>query len=234
MAYKDLVIHFLHDEDGAITVDYVTLTAASLGVGLGASALLGGGLLELAQDFAAEVTGPIIEPVASMGSGDMTARIGAWTNGIFLTLEGFGDVMMLTPQATAETIIDIPEGATEATFTFDVISGDTLDMETSFFYINGELIAHLNSQSRPVYSNEVNIAALGGGGWVPDGFTVQEETVQINANIGGDPYWKDAITRITITMENPPPQVTFGTGTNTNQAMTDEFYAIDNFGVATR
>lgn len=231
MLYCEQANNFLKDESGAVTVEYVVLTAATLGLGLAVTGVINEGILDMANDVAANLSGIISEPLGGLTNGGLTATIGNWVNGTMVDIAGFGEVMLLRQNEMTENVIDIPQGATSATFSFDVISGDTLDMETSFFYINGQLVAHLNSQSRPTESAETNIAGLGGGGWFPEGFTVREETIQIGTNIGGDPNWKDAITRVHITMDNPTSQVTFGTTTNGNEAMQNEFHAIDNFTV---
>ena len=93
----------------------------------------------------------------------------------------------MSADETMTRTLEIPEGTEQVTFSFDVASGDTVDLETAFFYLNDELIAHLNSQSRPADSDELNIAALGAGD-PPSGFTARYETVRIGDNIGGDPY----------------------------------------------
>ena len=144
----------------------------------------------------------------------------------------FGELLVMAAGETMTRTVEIPEGTEQVTFSFDVASGDTVDLETAFFYLNDELITHLNSQSQPTATEATNLAFLGNNGGTPAGFSARYETIRINENIGGDPYWKDSITRVYLTMDNPPPEVTFAMTNNLNESIDNEFYGLDNFEVS--
>ncbi|MGR3542000.1 MAG: Flp family type IVb pilin [Hasllibacter sp.] len=48
---------FARDEDGAVTVDWVVLTAAVVGLGMAVGAAIRGGVQDLTQDSSNEMTG---------------------------------------------------------------------------------------------------------------------------------------------------------------------------------
>jgi hypothetical protein len=45
---------------------------------------------------------------------------------------------MIGPGGLAELTLDVPDGASQAVFTFDLIGGDSLDSETATVMINGQ------------------------------------------------------------------------------------------------
>ncbi|MBU2889034.1 Flp family type IVb pilin [Celeribacter halophilus] len=47
---------FIRDEDGAVTVDWVVLTAAIVGLGVAVLTTVSGGLQDLAGDISSELT----------------------------------------------------------------------------------------------------------------------------------------------------------------------------------
>jgi len=61
--------NFLNDEDGAVTVDWVVLTAAVVALGIGAISAISGSVDTLASDISASVT-----------AGDATAGTGGVNN----------------------------------------------------------------------------------------------------------------------------------------------------------
>jgi hypothetical protein len=48
--------NFAHNESGAVTVDWVVLTAAMVGLGIGATLTVTGGMADLSQDISDEMT----------------------------------------------------------------------------------------------------------------------------------------------------------------------------------
>lgn len=51
--------HFVKDEDGAVTVDWVVLTAAIVGIGLVVLNIIRGGVYDAASDIYSSLTGAI-------------------------------------------------------------------------------------------------------------------------------------------------------------------------------
>ena len=56
MKLLDLIIRFRNDEDGAVTVDWVVLTAGIVAVGIGIAVFLSDGIGDLAQRIGTEIT----------------------------------------------------------------------------------------------------------------------------------------------------------------------------------
>lgn len=51
---------FIRDEDGAVTVDWVVLTAAIVGLGIAVYGVVSGGIQDLSQDIDTQLTGQAI------------------------------------------------------------------------------------------------------------------------------------------------------------------------------
>ena len=65
--------NFILAEDGAVTVDWVVLPAALVGLGLAVLAVVSGGVENLSEDIASELAG--IDPVNSTASFDLNVDI---------------------------------------------------------------------------------------------------------------------------------------------------------------
>ncbi|MGR3542001.1 MAG: Flp family type IVb pilin [Hasllibacter sp.] len=57
MKFFKLFDRFARDEDGAVTVDWVVLTAAVVGLGMAVGAAIRGGVQDLTQDSSNTMTG---------------------------------------------------------------------------------------------------------------------------------------------------------------------------------
>jgi len=51
MTLIDRITHFARDEDGAVTVDWVVLTAALVGLGIAVLSVVSGGIQDLSTDI---------------------------------------------------------------------------------------------------------------------------------------------------------------------------------------
>ena len=56
MKFFNILNNFRNDEDGAVTVDWVVLTAAIVGLGIAVLTTVGGGINELGGDIADNVS----------------------------------------------------------------------------------------------------------------------------------------------------------------------------------
>ncbi|RDC73114.1 pilus assembly protein [Rhodovulum sp. 12E13] len=65
MKLFDFIKNFGKDEDGAVTVDWVVLTAALVGLGILVLTVVRGGLEDLSSDIATELSN--IEPGTAVG-----------------------------------------------------------------------------------------------------------------------------------------------------------------------
>ena len=66
---KALINNFLRDEDGAVTVDWVVLTAAIVGLGLVIGSTVGQSTADLAEVIADELTEDVITQYTQSGAG---------------------------------------------------------------------------------------------------------------------------------------------------------------------
>ena len=62
MKLFDFIKNFAKDEDGAVTVDWVVLTAALVGLGILVLGVVQGGLEDLSSDIASELSGYTVGP----------------------------------------------------------------------------------------------------------------------------------------------------------------------------
>lgn len=60
---------FVKDEDGAVTVDWVVLTAAVVGLGIAGVAAVQGGVTTLAQSISSSVGGANVVSLDTLGQG---------------------------------------------------------------------------------------------------------------------------------------------------------------------
>ncbi len=63
-----LIKNFRNDESGAVTVDWVVLTAAIVGLGIAVVATVGGGIGELGSEISGTLSGATITPTTPTGS----------------------------------------------------------------------------------------------------------------------------------------------------------------------
>ena len=67
------MIDFLNDESGAVTVDWVVLTAASIGMGVAVTTSVGNGVKDLADRIAADLSNTTLQLPVDPGGGGVAA-----------------------------------------------------------------------------------------------------------------------------------------------------------------
>ncbi|ATI41492.1 pilus assembly protein [Pacificitalea manganoxidans] len=65
MKFFNILSNFRNDEDGAVTVDWVVLTAAIVGLGIAVLTTVGGGINELSGDIAEDVSSTAVGGVVA-------------------------------------------------------------------------------------------------------------------------------------------------------------------------
>lgn len=125
MTFKD----FLQSENGAVTVDWVVLTAALVGLGLAAMSVTSGGVEDLSNDMAVEL--------ASLDTGSLYD----WGSGAGLASGQWGDLDIFSPHQSASgaesyaaSVLASNGGDYQATY--DQLYQQVLDMT----YSSGESI----------------------------------------------------------------------------------------------
>lgn len=249
MTYRNWTNDFWQDESGAVTVDYVVLTGAVTGMGIAASTTLSGGVDTLANNIAEALTGAANDVVEVLMSNDFTGgNRGNWTGGTVMNFRNFGELLALGPGETATINLGFPQGVEAGVITFDAIAGDSIDWESAFFYVDGQLVADLTAGAI-VDGQEIVDGERGSFNWVSgtgenssergiqmqdysrEGITVSYETVATNEDLGAETQWKDEVVRVTVRIDNPPETMHFAASSNTDQPVQDEFWGIDNFEV---
>ncbi|SRR6056297_345900 len=227
MALRD----FIRGEAGTTTVDWVVITSGAMGLGIATTALVSGGIETLAGDIGStiadyEITDEFAQFIAmQLTSNDFAGgAMGDWTGGVVGDAGGaLGELLMVGPGGLAELALSVPSGADQAVFTFDLIGGDSLDTETATIMINGQAVSFATGNHGAIsFSNQA----------VP-GVTVQTTVQTQNEQLGGSPNdgWRESITSVSITIDNPDNTVTLGVASNADQPINDEFFGIDNVSV---
>ncbi len=218
---------FIRDETGAISVDWVVMSASIVGVAIGVVAVASGGIENLAGDIQAEMSGFEIQTSFGMPSGllsnDFSDGMGGFVGGALANLVGFGEVLQLGPGEMTQAAFAVPEGATTATLTFDLLGIDDLSGDTASIMINGQEVA--------LYAdNHGNITTTDLSG---SGVTVEVSQLYNNDPMGAGSHGHDSRATYTITVDNPGETVTFGVASGTGQPISEEFYAIDDVNFVT-
>ncbi|MCU4652856.1 hypothetical protein N8I71_08435 [Roseibacterium sp. SDUM158016] len=220
---------FLRSDSGATTVDWVVLTASATGLSLGTFIVVSGGVSGMSTTIGStlsgyEISGAFAEAfeAVQLAAADFAGgALGGWTGGSAADAGGaIGEVLMLGPGDIAELALDVPEGASQAVFTFDLIGGDSLDGETATVMINGQPVSIATGGHGTIDWNNSGIP----------GVTV-ETTVQAQGQqLGGSQVgaWTESVTSVSIIVDNPGQTVTLGVASGTNQPVNDEWFGIDN------
>ena len=223
---------FLSDCRGAVTVDYVVLTAAATGVALASTDVVIGGLGALADNVTEELTGEAVPgetPGLKYIDGFENGAPG-WIGAEATNIHGIGNV--LGPIAGSNGVQSVTKefqmmaGLAEAKMLFDVYAMDSIDNgEYGHLFMDGVEIGKVDAYG--AFTATTDLAALG----LTVEHTVTDSKVQLGGNMGNGEWWKDSKTSFAITMKEPNEFVTFGFGSSTNQEAGDESFAIDNFKI---
>lgn len=221
---------FWKDESGAVTTDWVVVTAGTAGLGLAASLVVIGGV----EDLSSEITASLVD----MDVGGVTEQLLAafdfsggnmagWIGGRVMNMGGqLGELLVLGPGQTTSFVFEVPDGTQQATMTFDLVGGDSLDnstrwgFDTGVMMINGVPIAIATNNGSQGITLEIPQV---------DGTTV-EAVVTVNAaHLGGNTRRTDSLANVTVQVNRPTDDLQFQFTSNANQGIADEFWGLDNF-----
>jgi hypothetical protein len=219
---------FIEDETGAITVDWVVLSAGIVGLGLAVIALISAGVEDLAGDTSDQMSGfeirtQFADAVASLLSNDFSGGLGGFVGGSVANIVGFGEVLQLGPGEMTQATFAVPEGASTATLTFDMLGIDDLSGEAASIMINGQEVAFYADNHGNITTEDMGVP----------GVTVSVNQQYTNDPMGSGSHGHDSRATYTITIENPGETVTFGVASETGQPISEEFYAIDDVNFET-
>ncbi len=220
-----LLRRFLQNESGAITVDWVVLTGATVGLGLAGMAVVSGGVEDLANDTDSALRGTPIgvsfSNITGLFSTDFSSGASGWFGGTPITLAGFGEVLQIGEGSRAEMQLELPDGTEQATVSFDLIAADDLNNDPATIFINGQAVA--------VYRDNHGRVSLSDNGVA--GISVAAEQHYTNNPVGAGDQGHDSRVTYTITVDDPGPTLTFGVHSGTDDGIADEFYAIDDVDI---
>lgn len=217
--------HFLRSESGAVTVDWVVLTAAAVGLGLATIGVVSNGVEsaanETADALASVDTGAPFFSDAELLNLDFSDGLGAFVGGTVANLPGFGEVLQLGPDEETTATLSVPPGAESATVTFDIIGGDDLSGEDATISINGQIVS--------VYADDHGNVTI--SDTAPAGISVSVDQHATNSPLGAGSHGHDSRATYTITVDNPGTSLTLGVHSGAGEPTWDEFYALDNVNV---
>ncbi|UWQ21114.1 hypothetical protein [Jannaschia sp. W003] len=226
--------HFRADESGAVTVDWVVLCALVTALTVAMHDEVGAALGFFADDVTEELTESEIVREGETGTVgyDFDGGYGGrWSGASPVDIDGFGFALgPIAGSGGRESVTHdfiVGSGVKVATLRFDVLSLDSLDGEDGVIYINGAEVGRVTTYNgNPVFSSSN----------VP-GITVEARVVASNEDFGGmsgggDDTAKDAITVITISVDDPGDSIAFGFGSTADEDVENESYALDNFQIS--
>ncbi len=220
-------VRFFSDESGAITVDWVVLTAAFAGLSIAAANEISGGISTMTARLDGElgnssISGrPATRVLASMSFTDADSE--NWTGGeVISPIEGLGEMLVVSANETVAFDLEFPDDRDKAFLTFDLIGGDSLDAEVATFKINDQIVTLATGKANGTM--DFVSADI-------DGISITTKVVSEGVNLGGNgpAGWKESITTVTITLDTPGDAIAFSMHSGANQSISDEFFALDNF-----
>lgn len=237
MSESNSMKRFIHDEAGAVSVDWTVLTSALVGLGMAATGVVTQGISATSTATANELSGfSFFSPFGELlFSGDFTGGDrGPWQGGSIVSISGFGEILALSGAASeAQAIFSVDEGFDTSVIEFDMIIGDSWDHETGEISVNGDTVLLSEFAWR---DNEPTITTIN---------TANDTTVTLvdvsdssgnsSANWATRRSSNDYVYAVQITTANDGAgEVVLGASTTLNSNHRDEFFGIDNVEVTGR
>lgn len=241
-----MIRRFLTSDTGAITVDWTVLAAAVVGLGVSSVAAVRSGTSALGTDINNSLASASVAGVGIANQrnffGFQEGDLLGWTNARVTNHPVLG--AFLGPYAGSEGAVThrvtIPDGATSATVTFDLMLLDSWD-STSPVHSNTATGGRGDGVAFTVNGVEVGFSAMQAGistapsGTLDIGGTTYSYsmTQHSNTSITGHPgHWHNSRWSVSLTATNPPNGgFTLGIDGTTNQSVGDESLGIDNYRV---
>lgn len=221
-----MLSRFLTDETGAVTADFVVLTAATVGLGIATLGVLSGGLSIASGTVSEGVSGTLIRSsfLETLATIDFTGgALGGWTGASVRDLGGvIGEALYIDQQQTGRLVFDVPPGSTEATMAFSLYGGDTLDNEDAIISVDGVPVVIATG-----YHGRMSIQ-------IPqvDGTSVEADVVVEQVDMGTAGRYLnrgDSKALVSITVREPPDSLTLGVYSNNSHGKNgDEWWAVDD------
>lgn len=219
-----MIRQFLKDDGGAVTTDFVVLTAGVVGLGMATTAVVSGGLEGVANDTTGTMEAVTIrtafETATTLATG-LAQGLGDWVGGTLVDVAGFGEILQIGPNQTAGVTMSIPPGSTSATLSFDLLGVDDLSGESAVIYVNGNAVAVYADDHGRITTSTSEIP----------GITVSMTQQYTNDPMGGGSHGSDSRATYQITVDNPQETLSLSVMSTSGQPVTEEYFAIDDFNV---
>ncbi|MFO7919882.1 MAG: hypothetical protein R6U99_03555 [Nioella sp.] len=222
---------FILSESGAVTTDYVMLSASVVGMGIAVLNSTAAGVETLADDINTALTGQIVNTNFARAAyfDDFESGSGFWVGGrTDDSEEAYGGILgPYGGTGGAEVVTrtyDLMSDYDHAVVEFDFHAIDSWDNEDFIVFIDGT----------PVSSHNFD--------WQSDGTTGGWTTTEANYSIAIEPSgprqhsgynseWTDQSYSVRVEVADPGPSMSVGFGSTLNQDIHDESWAVDNVGV---
>lgn len=222
---------FILSESGAVTTDYVVLSAGVVCVGISVLNSTSVGVENLADDIDAALRGEIVNSSFARQSyfDDFENGAGFWFGGHTDTSDdAYGGLLGPYGGSDGTEVVtrtyDLMSGYDHAVIEFDLHAIDSWDDEEFIIFIDGS----------PVSSSSFRWQDDGvTGSWSTsdNGYSVTVEPAGARGNIGYNPDWVDQSFSVRVEVADPGPSMSVGFGSTLNQGVFDESWAVDNVGV---
>ena len=222
---------FFRSESGAVTTDYVVLSAGVVGVGIAVLNSTSTGIENLAGDIDATLRGQIVnssfarqsyfddfEDGAGFWFGGVTDGSDAAYGGLLGPYGGSGGAEIVT------RTYDLMSGYDHAVIEFDLHALDSWDSEEFIMFVDGSPISSHNFDWRSDGTT---------GSWTTsDGnYSVFIEPSGSRSHTGYNDGWTDQSFTVRVEVTDPGPSMSVGFGSTLNQSVHDESWAVDNVAV---
>jgi hypothetical protein len=221
------------EETGAVTVDWVVLTAALVGLGIAVMAVLTGGLRQQSGDVrdmmqrddliltrfarAVEETGVL----GALFGEDFSTGPGRWSGGPVVDAEGFGEILQIGPNGRVSMSVDVPPGAASATVAFDLIGANDLSGVSAIISIDDRDVAIYTDDHGNITTSEP----------ATSGITVTRDQQYTNSHMGAGDVGADSRARYTLTIDDPAAQFSVAVRSTSDRPLSEEYFAIDDVDV---
>jgi hypothetical protein len=227
-AIVDRLRHFLSAQTGAVSVEYVLLTAGALGIGIAAATELRGGLSFLSGTVTDELSGTAL----SDGSPTLAYSDGFgngapdWSGGEVVDYFGIGHALVPIAAGSPSVVrtFAMAPDVDGATISFDMLALDALDGESGTVFLGGQEIGRVTvTAGRPV----VQTSGI-------EGIEIKARVIERETQLGGasiENGAEDARIRFEISLSAPGETVEFGFGSDVDPGLSRGTIAIDAFEI---
>ncbi|GIT90629.1 hypothetical protein JANAI62_10840 [Jannaschia pagri] len=231
---------FLSSCQGAVTVDYVVLTAAASGVAIAASGVLKEGYRALSVTVTGELSGSTTETVGLSYNDGFDNGSGDWIGGhvtdmgdqiglVLGPLGGSGD------NASVKRDFELTDGIESTTIAFDLYAMDSHDVSDGD---HGAIFLGDTEIGRVIKNGDTTTFVSNNVANVEVESTLVQTDVQLGGFVGNQSWWRDSQMALSITVTDPTSfpgsssnVLSFEFQANLNQDTGDESFLIDNFSI---